>query len=384
MTDDALDLAIVGAGIVGAACAYAAVEDGLRVAVVDARAPASGTTATGMGHVVVLDSSPAELALTRYSQRLWAELGPHLPPGAGFRSLGTLWLATTEAEVAAAERKARALHGVGIPAEVLDAEEVAMTEPMLRDGLAGGLLVPEDLLVDPPSAARYLLEIVRSKGGRIISGRAVRRVEPGALLGDDGLELRARGIVNAAGVRAPDLDPRIPIAPRKGHLVRLAGGRGRLRHQVVELGYATGVGSDDPVSIALNLHPRADGSVLVGASREWGVVDPAVDPAIVARLRARAQEFAPGLGAWSEVDAWTGFRPASRDHLPWIGPVPDAPGVWIAAGHEGLGVTEALGTGRLLVDQFAGRTPSIPPEPYRPSEARLEAARRRPARGVAP
>lgn len=374
MTELEVDLAIVGAGIVGAACAYRAVEEGLRVGVVEAGEPAAGTTSAGMGHIVALDGSPEELVLTRYSQRCWAELGPRLPPGAGFRSSGTLWVARSGAELATAEAKAERFHRAGIPAEILDSEELVLMEPMLREGLAGALLVPEDLLVDPAAATRHLLEVVREKGGRVWTGTRVRAIRPGGIEAGEELQLRARGVVNAAGVRAPELSPGLPIVPRKGHLVRLAGGRGRVRHQIVELGYGAGIRSPDPVSIALNLHPRADGSVLVGASREWAGDDPRVDPAVVERLLGRVREYAPALADWPVTGARTGFRPATPDHLPWIGPMPGAPGLFVAAGHEGLGVTEALGTAHLVVDAFLRRVPAIPIEPYLP----------RPERAVAP
>ena len=73
------DVVIVGAGIVGAACAVAFAERGLRVAIVDRDVVGSGATAAGMGHIVVMDDSPAQFALTRFSQQLWSELGKQLP-----------------------------------------------------------------------------------------------------------------------------------------------------------------------------------------------------------------------------------------------------------------------------------------------------------------
>jgi glycine/D-amino acid oxidase-like deaminating enzyme len=81
----------------------------------------------------------------------------------------------------------------------------------------------------------------------------------------------------------------------------------------------------------------------------------------------RALEFVPGLSQLSVVRTWAGFRPASSDHLPLIGPWPLQDGVYLATGHDGLGVTMALGTGRLLADQVVGRTPEISVEPYLPA-----------------
>jgi glycine/D-amino acid oxidase-like deaminating enzyme len=66
------------------------------------------------------------------------------------------------------------------------------------------------------------------------------------------------------------------------------------------------------------------------------------------------------------VRTWTGFRPATPDKLPLIGRWPEVPGLWIAAGHEGLGITTSLGTAAILADLIAGREPAIDASPYAP------------------
>ena len=81
------DVVIVGAGIVGAACARECAGRGLRTIVVDALGIGSGATAAGMGHVVVMDDSPMQLALTVYSQRLWRELSAELPADVRVRAV---------------------------------------------------------------------------------------------------------------------------------------------------------------------------------------------------------------------------------------------------------------------------------------------------------
>jgi len=79
MSKETFDVVIVGAGIVGAACADAFAERGFRVVIVDRDVVGSGATAAGMGHIVVMDDSDPQFALTHYSQRLWQELRPQLP-----------------------------------------------------------------------------------------------------------------------------------------------------------------------------------------------------------------------------------------------------------------------------------------------------------------
>ena len=72
------DIIIVGAGIVGAACAMECAKAGLRTLVLDRGPISGGTTAAGMGHLVVMDDSEAQFALTSYSRRLWHEIRPRL------------------------------------------------------------------------------------------------------------------------------------------------------------------------------------------------------------------------------------------------------------------------------------------------------------------
>src|SRR5579864_7925278 len=99
------DAIVVGAGIVGAACADELARRGLRVAVVDRDVVGSGATAAGMGHIVVMDDSEAQFALTRYSQRLWQALRLELPADVEYEECGTIWVAADDEEMQEVERK---------------------------------------------------------------------------------------------------------------------------------------------------------------------------------------------------------------------------------------------------------------------------------------
>src|SRR5215471_1953082 len=92
------DVVIVGAGIVGAACALECARGKMRVAVVDLSMIGGGATAAGMGHIVVMDDSDSQFALTRYSQQLWRELRPELPADVEYVECGTIWVASDEEE----------------------------------------------------------------------------------------------------------------------------------------------------------------------------------------------------------------------------------------------------------------------------------------------
>ena len=102
---ESFDIVIVGAGIVGAACAAECAAAGLKTLIVDRGIVSGGTTAAGMGHIVVMDDSEAQWALTYYSRQLWLELRDRLPGNVEFEACGTLWVATDDEEMAEARRK---------------------------------------------------------------------------------------------------------------------------------------------------------------------------------------------------------------------------------------------------------------------------------------
>ena len=359
------DAIIVGAGIVGAACAVALAHDGLRVLVIDAGGAALGTTAAGMGHVVVMDDTPEQLALTRYSRSLWRAQSDAVRTASELDWCGTVWVAEDDTQLAAMLAKQQLYREHGIDTEVLDETSLIAAEPQLRPGLAGGLLVPSDGVIYQPAATIALLALARTMGAEVLEGMAVDEIVPcGVRCGAD--TLRADVIVNAAGAAAASLTPQLPVVPRKGHLVITERYPGFCRHQVAELGYLASAHVMTSESVAFNVQPRSTGQVMVGSSRELVGWDASVNRRVLGRMIARACAFMPALADLTTVRTWTGFRPATPDKLPLVGRWPEVPGLWIAAGHEGLGITQSLGTAALLADLVAGREPAIVAAPYAP------------------
>src|SRR5215471_18840664 len=150
------DVVIIGCGIVGAACAMEFAVRGMRVAAIDRQIVGGGATAAGMGHIVVMDDSDPQFALTHYSQRLWQELRPQLPDDVEYDQAGTIWVAADEEEMAEVRRKWDYYQKRNVAAEVIDARQLKDAEPNLREDLAGGLLVANDAVLYPPCGARYL------------------------------------------------------------------------------------------------------------------------------------------------------------------------------------------------------------------------------------
>ncbi len=365
---ESFDIIIVGAGIVGAACAAECARAGFAVLVLDRGPVAGGTTAAGMGHLVVMDDSEAQFALTSCSRRLWREMAGSLPADVEYDPCGTLWVAADEEEMAEVRRKEKYYTDHGNRVEVLDAAGVRAAEPQLREGMAGGLRVPDDAVVYQPCAARHFLDQARLHGAELRTGVAVAELlaEGGVRL-TDGTRIAAGRSVSATGPWSPDLAPGLPVRKRKGHLVITDRHPGFAHHQIVELGYLKSAHSTSRDSVAFNLQPRKTGQVLLGSSRQYDADGPGVDYAILDRMIRRALEYMPGLGNLSAIRVWTGHRAATPDKLPIIGPSVASDRIWLATGHEGLGITTSLGTAQVLVDLLTGRRGEIPAEPYLPS-----------------
>jgi D-hydroxyproline dehydrogenase subunit beta len=369
MSSHAYDVVVIGGGIVGAACAAECIAEKLSVAVVEARMVGGGATAAGMGHLVVMDDSEAQFALTRYSQVLWDELREELPREVEFDACGTIWVAADDDEMAEVARKQRFYSERGVVVEVLDAHSLVEAEPNLRPGLLGGLRVAGDSVIYPPCAAQFLIDKATTGGARLFLGQAVETITREGVRLRDGSFIAAGLVVNAAGSWSPRLTPELSVKKRKGHLVITDRYPRFLRHQLVELGYLKSAHTLTAESVAFNIQPRKTGQLLIGSSRQFEVENSAVDSPILRRMLERAFEFLPGLGRLSALRAWTGFRAATPDKLPLIGPHREHERLFLATGHEGLGITTSLATAKLLVDQIMNRQPAIPIAPYLPARA---------------
>ena len=362
------DIIIVGAGIVGAACAAECARAGLKVLVLERGPVGGGTTAAGMGHIVVMDDSPAQFALTSFSRRLWRELAPQLPADVEFDPCGTLWVAADEQEMVEVRRKEAFYRERGVKVEVLSAPTLAQSEPNLRRDLVGGLCVVEDAVLYPPCAAGFLLKQAHAAGAEVRTGVKVRSLMPegGVVLGD-GTRLAAGVSVNAGGPWSPTLTPGLPVRKRKGHLVITDRYPGFVRHQIIELGYLKSAHAVAADSVAFNIQPRKTGQMLIGSSRQFDAEGTEINQPILDRMLRRAFEYLPTLERLSAIRCWTGHRAATPDKLPLIGPSLESDKVWLATGHEGLGITTSLATGRLLADLLVKRSSEIPSEPYLPA-----------------
>lgn len=367
MRQASYDVIVIGAGIIGSAVAESCARRGLQVLVLEAGIPAAGTTAAGMGHLVVLDDNPAELALSQDGLRRWQARSADLPSHAEYRACGTLWLASDAAEMDEAERKHALYQQYGLQSHLVASPALRQLEPNLSPSLAGALLVPGDAVLYPPVASAWLLAQACHLGATLRRHSPVQALLPQGVQLRDGAELSASQVVIAAGNASTTLLPGLPLKPRKGQLLITDRYPGMVRHQLVELGYIRSAHGGEADSVACNIQPRATGQLLIGSSRQYHDTDPAISWPLLQTMLARACDYLPGLATLQALRSWAGFRPATPDKLPLLGPVPGRAGCWLATGHEGLGITTALASAELLAQMLTNEPTTLDPRPYDPA-----------------
>ncbi|WP_304941538.1 MULTISPECIES: FAD-binding oxidoreductase [Undibacterium] len=363
------DVVIIGGGIVGCACAASLAKHGIKVALIESNIVGGGTTSAGMGHLVVMDDNPAELALTRYSLELWRQLVSR--NGGDFNQheysqCGTIWVAADQEEMDVAELKCRVLNEHGVASEMLTAQQLYDKEPKLRPGLAGGVLVADDALVYPPKSAQILLNTAMSFGAQLIRDTVISIDDNGVNLAS-GSNITSKETIVANGISAMNLVPDLPLRHKKGHLLITDRYPQFIHHQLVELGYIKSAHASDGDSVAFNLQPRPTGQVFIGSSRQFDVTHKEIDLHMLSKMLARAASYVPAIRDLKAIRSWTGFRAATPDGLPYIGPHPSRKNIWMATGHEGLGITTSLATAELLKDAICRQTSQIDMLPYLPA-----------------
>lgn len=364
---------VIGAGVVGAACAYYAARAGLAVTVVDRGPVAGGTTGAGEGNLLVSDKEPGpELDLALLSTGLWRDLGDQLGAEVEYEAKGGLVVAAAEAGMTALRAFAAEQAKAGVAATEIPADRLAELEPHLAPGLAGGFHYRQDSQVQPALAAAHLL---RASGASVRLGEsvtAIRTGPSGAVLGvdTDRGRIDAPAVINAAGTWGGELAAlagvELPVLPRRGFVLVTEPLPRIVRHKVYAADYVADVASG---SAALQTSAVVEGTpagpVLIGASRERVGFDRTLSVDVLQRLAANAAALFPVLRDVAVQRAYRGFRPYLPDHLPAIGADPRVPGLYHACGHEGAGIGLAPATGLLIARQLTGQRPELDLTPFR-------------------
>lgn len=376
-----VDVTVVGAGVVGAACALACARNGLSVVVLDQGGLVAGTTGSGEGNLLVSDKPPGpELDLALLSNRLWRGLAAELSPIHGDIELehkGGLVVAATQASLNAVRALAERQAAAGVEAVVVPAATLPDYEPQLATDLAGGIFYPQDMQLQPARAAAVMLAAARAHRAQVALREPVVgivRTPAGAVGGvrTPTREIAAGAVVVAAGAWAGQLCDRlgvpVPVEPRRGFILVTEPVEPIVRHKVYTADYVDTVSSDEAVlQTSTVVEGTPSGPILIGATREFAGHDTGIRLDALAALATGAARLFPALADVRVIRAYRGFRPFAADHLPLIGLDPRLPGLVHAHGHEGAGIGLAPATGELVAQVIMGTRPTLDLTPFDPA-----------------
>src|SRR3954464_6170820 len=171
------DVVVVGAGVVGGACAYHLAACGVGVRLIDRAYVASGSSGACEGNVLAWDKElEHELPLALRSAELWGTLADQLPDDFEYDRKGSIVVAETEQELLASAERARVLAALGVHGEVLDAAALRREEPYSAHDLPGGVLYPGDAQLEPRLATAALVKAAVAQGATLTIDRSVDRI----------------------------------------------------------------------------------------------------------------------------------------------------------------------------------------------------------------
>ncbi len=414
------DTIVIGAGVVGAACAVRLAQAGREVLLLDRQAPGLGASFGNAGHIATEQLIPlANPQVIRDSWRYllkadsplrlrMAYLMPILPwlarfvmaarPAALARGVaalmalqqtsrddlrdllqscglghllaldGYLRVWETPSGARAARREAAQLAAYGIRSDVLTAQAVRGEAPGLCTEVAGALCYPDTGHVsDPYAVCSGLVAALSGMSGRVQRTRVVDIFQQGTgpvrLTQEHGPALHCRQVLVCAGTWSrpllSSLGYRVPLDTERGYHITVPWPAAGERA-------ASGLRLRRPIASterSVIVTPMSVGLRMTGTV-EFGGLHLPPDQSRYAQLRRHMQDLLPGVDTAS-ASTWMGFRPSLPDHLPVLGAAPRHQGVFFAFGHQHLGLTLSGVTARLMTDLMHGRGASIDMAPYR-------------------
>lgn len=376
------DVLIIGGGIIGCSIAYYTTKYGRDVTIIEKGEFVSGTSSRCDGNILAIDKDPGfDSQMSLVSQKLVTSLSEELEHSFEYRAPGSILVCESDEEMEAAQQWVNRQKEAGLPFRMLDRKDIREESPFFADDLLGGLECATDSTVNPYLLAFALLAESKKFGTKAFNHTEVkemkRDINGSFIVETTNGTFTAKQVVNAAGVWAPKigemLDINIPIEPRKGHIIVAS----RQQHvgcrKVMEFGYLIskfgGKRKVDALTekygVALVFEPTESQNFLIGSSREFVGFHTKINNEVIKCIANRAIRFYPKMADMMVIRSYAGLRPWTEDHLPIISRVEHIPNYFIAAGHEGDGISLAAVTGKVIEELLNEKETIIPIEPLR-------------------
>lgn len=376
------DIVVIGGGIIGAAISYYGTKAGLEITVLEKGELAGGTSSRCDGNILVIDKDPGfDSQMSFASQKLVRELSSELEIPFEYRYPGSIFVCENEEEMEAAEKWVARQVEAGLEFRMIDREDLLNESKYFADDLLGGLECKTDSTVNPYMLTYSLFHKAEKLGARIHTHTEVtslKKVTSGEFIIETTQgNYTAKRVVNAAGIWAPFIGEmvgvKIPISPRKGQIIVASRQQPVGIRKIQEFGYLLSkFGGERQVDeetkkygVALVFEPTAAQNFLIGSSREFVGYDTTVNWDVTKVMANRAMRFFPKIRDMTVIRTYAGLRPWTEDHLPIISHIDEVPGFYVAAGHEGDGISLAAITGKVIQEMLSGEEQTIPIEPLR-------------------
>lgn len=372
------EVVIIGAGIVGAMCAYYVNRAGLKAIVIDRGTVASGTTGAGEGNIMVSDKSPGpELELALKSRDMWFEVADDV--GNEFELVAKGGLAVSRGDASSLFKLSNLQSIASVRTKKVGQEEIQELEPFISKEIQNGVHYPQDAQCQPMLAAAHILRQLQLQGLEFIGHQEVLEIERNSeslKVRTSTLEIRSDFVVNAAGTWAGEIarlaGSDLPIMPRRGFILVTAPLPKYVNHKVYDSDYVDNVASSDAdLQTSTVIEGTQSGPILIGASRERVGFDKSISVSVIQRLARQATSLFPVLAGAQLLRVYNGFRPYSPDHLPVIGADSLVPGLFHCAGHEGAGIGLSAGSGKVIAQLIKKENPIVNPEPFSPARFQM-------------
>lgn len=359
---------VVGGGVIGAALAFQLTRQGYRdVTVVERGRVGEGATAYATGGIRQQFTVAVNAQLARRSVEFFSAFEEHTGSPLDFRQHGYLFLVTDPAALAGLAEAVAMQNRYGIPSRILDGDQVAELFPQVRaDDLAGGSYCPTDGSASPADATSGLLKAARAGGATVHQHRAVtglRRDRDGLVTGveTETGPLPAEAVVLAPGPWAAEVGGwcgvPLPVSPHS--------------RQAFAIAPVDWLDPSLPLTVDLAsgayLHPAVEGGVIGGSDRDTPPsLHPSVDWGLLERLITALSHRIPPMADARVVRGWAGLREMSPDDLALVGPLPEVPGLWVAAGFSGHGFMHAPAVAECLAAELLDRPAPVDLSALRP------------------